>query len=125
MKDINNPGSNSWKRPLKGFSRLAAWAVLIIGLFGLTWAVLGLVDNETYNAAIVPRLLLSLVITLTLAMLMGLVVHFFASWRNFKRLLISLACLGGLVALFYAEEDIRGRLENGQPVAGRLATPGR
>ena len=53
-------------------------------------------------------------IALAAAILIGLLVRCFSSWRNFKRLLLGLACLAGLIVLFYAEEDIRGRLAWGQ-----------
>jgi hypothetical protein len=58
--------------------------------------------------------LLSIGIALTAAILMGLLVRCLFSWRNFKRLLLGLACLAGLIVLFYAEEDFRGRLAWGQ-----------
>jgi hypothetical protein len=53
-------------------------------------------------------------IALTVAILIGLLVRCLSSWRNFKRLLLGLACLTGLIVLFYAEEDIRGRRAWGQ-----------
>jgi hypothetical protein len=113
MKDTNDSEPN-WKRPLKGSGLLAAWAVLILGLSTITWVVLGLTGNESYNAAPASRWPLSTVIGLTVAMLIGLAVRCLSSWRNFKRLLLGLACLAGLIALFYAEEDIRGRLAWGR-----------
>jgi hypothetical protein len=114
MKDTNDLTPNTWKRPLKGSPWLAAWAVLILGLSAITWIVLGLTSNESYNAATPSRGLLSVVIALTAAMLIGLAVRCLCSWQNFKRLLLSLACLAIFTTLFYAEEDIRGRLAWGR-----------
>ena len=37
-----------------------------------------------------------------------LLIHWFFTWRNFRRLLFVLACFIALVILFYAEEDFRG-----------------
>ena len=36
-------------------------------------------------------------------------IHWVSRWRNFKRFLFGLACLVTLIALFYAEEDWRGK----------------
>jgi hypothetical protein len=110
MKNTNDDRPNAWKRPLKGSRWLAAWALLIVGLSTIIWIVLGLMGNESYNAAPGLRWVLSVVIAVTVAMLVGLVVRCLSSWLYFKRLLLGLACLAALIILFYAEEDTRGRL---------------
>ena len=41
--------------------------------------------------------------------LLAVFIHWLCCWRNFKRFLFGLACFITLVALFYAEEDWRGK----------------
>ena len=43
------------------------------------------------------------------AVFLAVFIHWVSCWRNFKRFLFGLACLGTLIALFYAEEDWRGK----------------
>jgi hypothetical protein len=105
MQEPHEPKANIWKQPLKGWRGLAGWAVVIASLAAVTRIVLGLTALPWW---------LFMGIALTVAIMIGLLVRCLSSWRNFKRLLLGLACLAGLLVLFYAEEDIRGRLAWGQ-----------
>jgi hypothetical protein len=84
--------------------------VVIVILAALTRIVLGLTTYKPYGAPPALPWWLFIRIALMVAILIGLVVRCLSSWRNFKRLLLGLACLAGLIVLFYAEEDVRGRL---------------
>jgi hypothetical protein len=110
MKSNMATGESSLKQPLKGWRWLTAWIFLIFGLSALTWIILGLTSNDSFNPAIFDRGLLSIGIAIAIAILLAVLVHCLFSWRNLKRLRLGIACLAGLVALFYAEEDIRGKL---------------
>ena len=90
---------------MKAWQGLAGWAVAIASLAAVTRIVLGLTALPWW---------LFMGIALTVAIIIGLLVRCLSSWRNFKRLLLGLACLAGLIVLFYTEEDIRGRLAWGQ-----------
>ncbi|HXI72791.1 MAG TPA: hypothetical protein VNN22_20830 [Verrucomicrobiae bacterium] len=98
-----------WKKSLKGSNEL--WLLLIP--FSLVFAVIyagGDVPASLKNYLGLPAyaLLFSLFVTL----LVLLAVKFFRwifSWRNFKRFLFGCACAATLIALFYAEENWRGR----------------
>ena len=114
MQETNEPKASIWKQPLKGWRGLAGWAVVIVTLAALTRIVLGLtIDKSSGGPAALPWSI-SIGITLAAVILIGLLVRCLSSWRNFKRLLLGLACLTGLIALFYAEEDLRGRLAWGR-----------
>jgi hypothetical protein len=114
MQEPNEPQGSTWRRPLKGWRWLAGWAVVIVCLAALTRIVLGLtIDKSSGGPAAWPWWLF-MGIALMVALLIGLLAHCLCSWRRFKRLLLGLACLAGLTVLFYAEEDIRGRLAWGQ-----------
>lgn len=110
MKETNAKTKSSWKRPLKGWLYWMAWALLVLALSGIAWLVTGLASHDFLNAATVSRWLLSFGIGLAAALLLRLVAWCLCSWRNLKRSLLSIACLVGLIALFYAEEDLRGWL---------------
>ncbi|MGO9202920.1 MAG: hypothetical protein ACLQM8_20560 [Limisphaerales bacterium] len=114
MKETNDGKTNTWKGPLKGWRWLAAWAVLAACLTALAWMVLALTTDKFYGASTGLFCLLSMGISLAAIILLGLLVRCLSSWRNFKRLVLGLICLAGLIALFYAEEDIRGRLAWGE-----------
>ena len=102
------PGTSKYS--LKGWRWLAAWLFLIAALSVITWIVLGLTSTNSYEVSTVSRWLVSIGIAAALAISLGLLVHCFSSWRNLKRLLVGLASLAALIAIFYAEENIRGRL---------------
>jgi tetratricopeptide (TPR) repeat protein len=110
MHETNETKVSTWKRPLKSRGWLAAWASLIACMTAITWVVLGLTSNGFSDAPTALRGLLCIGIALTAAILIGLAVRCLSSWRNFKRFLLGLACLAGLIAMFYAEENLRGRL---------------
>jgi len=114
VKGTNDLSQSTWKRPLQGGRRLVAWALLIVGLSAITWIVLGLTNNEFENAVSVQRGVLYSGIALAVALVIVVLVRCLSSWRNLKRLLLGIACLVGLIALFYGEEYVRGRLAWGQ-----------
>lgn len=110
MKETNPKSPGTWTRPLEGYICWIGWAALVLALAGITWLVLGLANQEFYRYSTAPRWLLSFGIGLALALFLRFLAACLCSWRNFKRLLLGLACFAGLVAFFYAEEDLRGWL---------------
>ena len=110
MQETDEQQASTWRRPLKGWRWLAGWAVVIVTLAALTRIVLGLTTATSSGGITALPWWLFIGIALAVAILIGLLVRCLFSWRNFKRLVLGLACLAGLIVLFYAEEDIRGRL---------------
>jgi hypothetical protein len=110
MKETSEATGNSWSGPLKGWRWLAAWALLISCLAIVTRFVLVLSDYNPNGPGKVSPWILSIGIPLAALILLGLLARCLSSWHGVKRLLLGLGCLTGLVALFYAEENIRGRL---------------
>lgn len=107
MQDTNATKALGWKRPLTGWLWFAGWGLLIATLAVLIRLILGAVTGKSDDALL---WLLAIGIALASALVIGLAIQCLSSWRNFKRFLISLCCLAGLIALFYAEEDVRGKL---------------
>src|ERR1035441_6932261 len=124
MQEPHEPQANAWRRPLKGWRWLAGWTVVITSLAAVTRIVLGLTTDKPYGGPTALPWSVSIGITLAAVILIGLLVRCLSSWRNLKRLLLGLTCLAGLIALFYAEEDIRGRLAWGPFQAHWEATGG-
>jgi hypothetical protein len=110
MKEPNAKTATGWKRRLDGPLWWIGWVLSILALSAVSWLVIGFVSSDSYELPAVSRCLLSVAIGLSVTFLLRFLAWCFCSWRNFKRLLFGLGCLVGLVLVFYAEEDIRGRL---------------
>lgn len=99
-----------WRRPLKGRAGILAWLfILTLGIFA-TIMILGSVSarNVEWSTFAIGSLGFSFVIAAG-AMLIFFSLRWLCCWRNVRRFLFGVACLITLVALFYAEEDWRGK----------------
>jgi len=99
-----------WRRPLKGRAGILAWLfILTLGVFAVL-LILGLISarNIEWSTFAIGSLGFSLAIA-TGAMLIFFFLRWLCCWRNVRRFLFGVACLITLVALFYAEEDWRGK----------------
>ena len=101
---------NIWKRPWKGPAKVLAWFGLLVAASFVALYCIALLTAKNASA---PELTsMALAVSLVLA---GLVtagfffVRWLCSWRNFRRFLFVVTCLVTLVALFYAQENWRGR----------------
>jgi hypothetical protein len=97
-----------WKKSWTGWrGLLLGWLVLMIVTMIISLVIMlaagGRITSEEIN--------LSLVFSLcaTVGFFIVLFIHWLFCWRNFKRFLFGLACFATLIALFYAEEDWRGK----------------
>jgi hypothetical protein len=101
-----------WKKSWKGRRGLLLWMVsLSVVVFLLEMIVFYLLPGrkevrEMVGIAIIDALSVGVLTVLIIAFVRSLL-----CWRNFKRFLFGLACFITLVALFYAEEDWRGKHE--------------
>jgi hypothetical protein len=107
---MNEEPKNIWKKSWKGprgffflWLLILAAAFLIIFTFGLSTRI----ADSSANLTLVS------LIWATVVAVVGFVVASFIRWifcwRNFKRFLFGVACFVTLIALFYAEEDWRGK----------------
>jgi hypothetical protein len=110
MNDTNADTPSGWKRPLRGWLWLVAWALLVLALSAIAWFFIGLIGHDFLKGASVSLWLPAFGLGLAAALFLRLLVWCVCSWRNFKRAVLAIACLAGLVMLFYAEEDLRGWL---------------
>jgi len=107
---MNEEPKNIWKKSWKGPRGLFLWFIL------LTVAAFAVLFSIGYVSSIVHPLgkliFFAFLYAVCLALVGVLLVAFIrwvCCWRNFKRFLFGFACLATLIALFYAEEDWRGK----------------
>ncbi|HSY74541.1 MAG TPA: hypothetical protein VK810_03645 [Dongiaceae bacterium] len=106
---MNEEPKSIWKKSWKG-SRGLLLSLIPFTLFFIVIYASGAVPPSLKNYLGLPAyaLFFSLFATLMLLLVIKLVGWGFRR-RNFKKFLFGLACLATLIALFYAEEDWRGK----------------
>ena len=98
-----------WKKSWKNPRGLLLWLISLTLIFIVIYAN-GSVPFSLKNYLGLPAYALFFSVFVTLMLLLA--VKFFRwvfCWRNFKRFLFGFACFATLVALFYAEENWRGK----------------
>ncbi len=107
---MNEKSKSIWQKSWKGPGALLA-GFLIIG-FASFVAIFALELVSAKNNSAKELLLFAFLIALSIATALTLLFAFLrwlCCWRNFRRTLFALACLATLFALFYAEENWRGK----------------
>jgi hypothetical protein len=106
---MNEDPKSIWKKSFKGPRSLLLWLIPLTLIFFVVYAN-GTVPDSLKNYLGLPAyaLFFSLFVTLMLWFAIKFVRWGFC-WRNFRRFLFGLACFATLIALFYAEEDWRGK----------------
>jgi hypothetical protein len=97
---MNQEPKSIWKKSWTGWRSLLLWFILFFMIFLIGLAVI------TTN---LPFAWLYAIGLALVGVLLGVFIHWLCCWRNFKRFLFGLACFATLIALFYAEEDWRGK----------------
>src|SRR5690242_11656360 len=111
----NEPKTSLWKKPWRGWRGVLAWfliltfaafaAIFLIGLIAGSFNTgAGATTSEWAASSFVIALVLG-----TVGLLAFLFVRWICCWRHFRWFLIGVACLITLIALFYVEEDVRGK----------------
>jgi len=107
---MNEEPKSIWKKSWKGpRGLLLTFTVLTVVFFVVSFSA-GFVPAPLKNYLGLPvfSLLFSACIVLFAFLAIGFI-RWVCCWRNFKRFLFGLACFVTLIALFYAEEDWRGK----------------
>ena len=109
---MNEEPESLCKKPCNGPRCLRLWLILVVATFLVLLIVTQFLPGgrRSYSDWIQPLLfLLTVSLALPTALLgVWLVGRWFCRWRIVKPVLIAGACLIGLIALFYGEEDWRG-----------------
>lgn len=101
-----------WKKSWKGPAGLLRWFLLVLAAAFLIFLCVGY--ESTLVRPFGKLVLFSFLFAVGWALVAVMLIAFFSwvcSWRNFKRFLFGLACVVTLIALAYAEEDLRGKLD--------------
>jgi hypothetical protein len=110
IKFMDKKPESIWKKPWLGTRGLFLWFTLLLGTAFLIIFSVGYCSaiahalGELIFFAFLYAVGWALVGTLLVAF-----IRWLCSWRNFKRFLFGLACFATLIALFYAEENWRGK----------------
>ena len=107
---MNEEPQNRWSRPLSGKYKWLSWFVLFAFVFFVAVCTHELLTNEQGDIGrlIVHAIIFSAVAALLVLLLIRFI-RWLCCWRNFRRFLFGVACILTLIALFYAEEDWRGK----------------
>lgn len=99
-----------WKRPWNSPARVLAWFALLVGAtFPLLCGIALLTGQHTRSPGwVLTALLASVVLSVVVAALFFFL-RWLWSWKNLLRFLFVILCLITIVALFYAEENWRGK----------------
>jgi hypothetical protein len=107
---MNEEPKSIWRKPWKGpRGYFLFWLLILVAAFLIVFCV-GLLAHIANSNGDMART--ALILATVVAVGVVLIVSFFRwlfCWRNFKRFLFDVACCITLVALFYAEEDWRGK----------------
>jgi hypothetical protein len=107
---MNEEPKSIWKKSWKGWRGLLLWmASLTLFVFVLVMVIQWLLPGRTQFSELLRIALMVSLLVGVLAVLAVALIRWQRSWRNFKRFLFGLACFVTLVALFYAEENWRGK----------------
>lgn len=106
---MNEEPKSIWTKSWKGSTGPFLWFLLLAGAGFLVVFAIGSAcgispAKDLATIALVGTFGLALV-----SVLAFLFIRWLCCWRNLRRFLFGLACLATLVALFYAEEDLRGK----------------
>jgi hypothetical protein len=97
-----------WKKSWAGWrSLLLAWLGLMIVTLIIFWIIMFAVGARITSDEL--KLWAALALCATVVIFTVLFFRWLFCWSNFKRFLFGFACFATLIALFYAEEDWRGK----------------
>ncbi|HEX3889819.1 MAG TPA: hypothetical protein VHX90_03120, partial [Verrucomicrobiae bacterium] len=103
---MDEKSKSIWKKSWTGWRGLLLWFILLIVIAFAMFLCICMASAKTnpIGTSAVFALSCALVVILIVAL-----IRWLFCWRNFKRFLFGCACLATLIALFYAEEDWRGK----------------
>jgi hypothetical protein len=107
---MNEKPKSFWKKSWTGWRGLLLWFFLLFFMIFVLFFCLGLASAKTNPpgslAASASLFAGGLALFCVLAVAF---IRWIFCWRSFKRFIFGLACFATLIALFYAEEDWRGK----------------
>jgi hypothetical protein len=99
-----------WKKSWSGGrGLLLGWLGLMVATLIIFWVIMFAIGTRITSEELKLWSVFSLCATAVI--FLALFVRWIFCWRNLKRTFFGLACLATLIALFYAEEDWRGKYD--------------
>src|ERR1051326_2752299 len=107
---MNAEPKSIWRKAWKGPAKTLGWFALLAGAVFVILFLLGFLVSRPARISelLVGPLILSVVLTGVGAGGLFLI-RWLCNWRNFRRFLFGVACFLTLIALAYAEENLRGK----------------
>jgi hypothetical protein len=109
---MNEEPKSIWKKSWKGPGGLLLWFIILTGVAFLIILSIGYMSAIAHPFG--RLVFFSFLYAMGWALAAVLVIAFFHwvwCWRNFKKFLFGCACVATLIAVFYAEEDWRGKYD--------------
>jgi hypothetical protein len=106
---MNEESKSIWKKSWKGPRLFLVWLFLLIATLVVFSTGVWLIGKPFTELSDWSTNLIFGVIVASLLFTFWLFIRWVCCWRNFKRFLFGLVCCVTLVALFYAEENWRGK----------------
>jgi hypothetical protein len=98
-----------WKKSWKLPGLFLIWLILMVVTM-LIFSIIILIIGDTFTKpSDFVGLLIFGAIAATILLCLWIFIRWLCCWRNFKQFLFGLACFATLIALFYAEENWRGK----------------
>ena len=106
---------NIWKKSWRGPKWFYAWLVLLAATFLVIFIVVSMIPGglrnftDWYDFPMWDFFISAVIATIFLSF--WFFIRWIWCWRNFKRFLFGWACVATFIAMFYAEEDWRGKYD--------------
>ncbi|NOS72590.1 MAG: hypothetical protein HOP33_22050 [Verrucomicrobia bacterium] len=99
-----------WRRPWQGRAKIFGWWAILASATFVFFLCIGLASAKANKLSELALTALAVSVGIATLVTAGLwFVRWLCCWRNFRRFLVTLAGFATLIAIFYAEENWRGK----------------
>ena len=107
---MNEEPKSIWRRPWQGRAKILGWWAILASASFVVILSIGLASAKDNQQAELTLTAFTFSVGLATLVTAGLwFMGWLCCWRNFRRLLVALAGFATLIAIFYAEENWRGK----------------
>jgi hypothetical protein len=107
---MNDERKSIWRRPWQGWAKIFGWWAILASAVFVSILCIGLASAKDNQLAELTLSALAAAVGIATLVTVGLwFMGWLCCWRNFRRLLVTLAGFATLIAIFYAEENWRGK----------------
>ena len=107
---MNEEPKSIWRRPWQGWARIFGWWAILASATFACFLCIGLASAKANKLSELVLTALAVSVGIATLVTAGLwFVRWLCCWRNLRRVLVTLAGFATLIAIFYAEENWRGK----------------